>query len=158
MSTKPFEFVPGMPPAAGFMIDNERDGRIKEKYQALVDAGLYEQSDMRSFQLGSAVTIVHFNDKTLYVMTYPILSATPAGYIKTCSCGTVMYKELERDIHEVDIDLEKILDAIALEVDSKEDLSLLDKPNTDFDGDPAVRNPHDNTPALHLNPQVDFHG
>lgn len=117
MSTKPFEAVPGMPAAAGFMVDSTRDKRIKEKYQKLVDRGLYEIADMRSFSLGVATAIVHFKDKAIYVMTYPIISATPAAFIKTCACGAVMYKEMDRDIHEPSVDIERVLDGIAQVLD-----------------------------------------
>jgi hypothetical protein len=132
-----------------------RDKRIKEKYQKLVDRGLYENCDMRSFPLGLATAIVHFKDKAIYVMTYPIISATPAAFIKTCACGAVMYKEMDRDIHEPSVDIERVLDGIAqvldfdgdkpttgIELSGRNPELHYDSPNTDFDGDPDVPNPH----------------
>jgi len=135
MSTKPFECVPGLPPPSDFKIDLHRDDRIMAKYKELVDNGLYENSDLRSFGNTQWTAIVHFDDKALYVFTFPIISGTPIAYIKTCSCGTVVYKEFLGDLLGHVVDLEEVLDAIQLALDSK-----------------------DNTPAFHLNPQVDFHG
>jgi len=97
--------------------EEARDARIKEKYLNLVERGLYENCDMRSFPLPYATAIALFNDKAIYVMTYPIVSATPAAYIKSCSCGSVVCKERERDDHEGFIDLEKVLDRIAAVLD-----------------------------------------
>lgn len=110
--------------------------RIKAKYQDLVNLGLYENHDLRSFANSLWNAIVHFDDKTLYVFTYPIISGAPVAYIKTCACGTVVYKEHIGDVLGDVVDLEDVLDAIQL---------VLNKPNTDFDGDPAVANPHANT-------------
>lgn len=132
MSTKPFEFAPGMPEGVttfvglkirhpseveGFLVDEARGKRIQEKYKRLVDHGLYENNDLRSFANGLWNAIVHFDDKTLYVFTYPIISAQPACYIKTCRCGTVVFKEQIQHVVERPLDIEDVLDAIQLALD-----------------------------------------
>lgn len=167
MSTRPFEFVPGTPQVPkdthAIKVDEARAERIRTKYQRLVDHGLYENSDLRSFSNSQWTAIVHFDDKTVYVFTYPIISGTPVAYIKTCSCGSAVYKEFLGDLLGHVVDLEDVLDAIQLALDFAGDdlvddplptinlyrdpeLRLTDKRNTDFDGDPAVANPHDPIP------------
>jgi hypothetical protein len=118
------------------IVDEARSKRIQDKYKRLVDQGLYQDNDMRSFSNHKWVAIVHFNDKTIYVLTYPIVSVQPDCYIKTCACGTVIFKEQLQYIVDRPVDIEDVLDDIQL---------VLNKPNTDFDGDPAVANPHANT-------------
>jgi hypothetical protein len=152
MSHKPFEFVPGMPEGATafvagkirhpsevdeFIVDEARGKRIQDKYQRLVDHGLYEDNDLRSFANGLWNAIVHFDDKTLYVFTYPIISASPACYIKTCACGTVVFKELldDADFKGV-LDLEDVLDAIqeTLDFDGDDRYISLPLPTKGFNG------------------------
>jgi hypothetical protein len=154
MSNKPFLFTPGSMDklqhtdvAHSVEVDEERSSRIKAKYQKLVENGLYENHDLRSFSNTLWFSIVHFDDKTIYVFTYPMVSATPAAYIKTCTCGSVVFKELDRDIHERVVDLEDVLDAIALPDYAQ--FCLRDQHNTDFDGDPDVPNPHAQIPFNH---------
>lgn len=166
MSHKPFEFVPGMPEGAttfvagklrhpddldDIIVDKTRSERIKAKYQKLVENGLYENNDLRSFANSQWNAIVHFDDKTLYVFTYPIIAAQPACYIKTCRCGVVLLKEQIHQLVEHPVDIEDVLDAIQLALDFVGDEVTAIRPpgrhpelgrNTDFDGDPNVSNPH----------------
>lgn len=135
MSNKPFLFTPGSMDKLqhAVEVDEERSDRIRNKYQKLVDHGLYENNDLRSFSNSLWNAIVHFDDKTLYVFTYPIISASPACYIKTCSCGTVVFKELLDDVDFKGVlDLEDVLDAIQLTLDFAGDEVGADLPQIPF--------------------------
>lgn len=149
MSNKPFLFTPGSmdklqhtDAAQSVEVDEARSDRIRNKYQKLVDQGLYENHDLRSFSNSLWNAIVHFDDKTLYVFTYPIISASPACYIKTCSCGTVVFKELldDADFKGV-LDLEDVLDAIG--------------EHLDFNGDPEYMSIPLNAPYLKQTKEAD---
>lgn len=116
--------------------------RIKAKYQDLVNLGLYEDFDGRSVTNVPWTAIVHFHSKTIYVYAFPIVATSPACYIKSCECGGVNFVDLQPEHEEDPVDMEKVLDAIRKDF---EVMGLLRrKPNTDFDGDPAVANPHAN--------------
>jgi hypothetical protein len=116
------------------IVDEARSARIQEKYKRLVDHGLYENNDLRSFANSQWNAIVHFDDKTLYVFTYPITSTKPTCYIKTCSCGTVIFKEQIEYIVERPVDLEDVLDAIQLALDFVGDELAVPLPTRAFNG------------------------
>jgi hypothetical protein len=125
MSNKPFLFTPGSMDklqhtdvAHSIEVDEERSSRIKTKYQKLVDDGLYEQQDGRSFTHALFTAIVHFPSKTIWVYTFPIIAAAPSCFIKTCKCGGILYKDLQPEHEEAPVDMEEVLNFIHVYLDA----------------------------------------
>jgi hypothetical protein len=100
--------------------------RIKSKYTDLVNKGLYENFDSRSFATPLWNAIVHFPSKTVWVYTYPIIGTMPASFIKTCECGGVHFKDLQQDHDEDKVDMESVLDSIRKSLDIDDALLKLE--------------------------------